>query len=55
MNLAILTDHTGRVRGFGFVKMSDTDAAKAIAALNCEDFGGRDLRVNEARERAARR
>ena len=45
---------TGRVRGFGFVEMDDMDAPKAIAALNGEDFGGRDLRVNQARERTAR-
>ena len=42
---------TDRARGFGFVEMDDMDAAKAIGALNREDFGGRDLRVNEARPR----
>ena len=42
---------SGRPRGFGFVEMADEDARKAIAALDGTDFGGRDLRVNEARPR----
>jgi len=45
---------TGRSRGFGFVNMSDEDADKAIEALNGQDFGGRPLRVNIARERPDR-
>jgi RNA recognition motif-containing protein len=44
---------SGRPRGFGFVEM-DADAAKAaIEGLNSKDFGGRDLTVNEARERTS--
>ena len=46
---------SGRPRGFGFVEMADADAAKAIEALNGRDFGGRALRVNEARPREDRR
>ncbi|VAX24908.1 RNA-binding protein, partial [hydrothermal vent metagenome] len=42
---------TGRFRGFGFVEMDDNDAGAAIETLNGSDFGGRSLRVNEARER----
>jgi RNA recognition motif-containing protein len=42
---------TGRPRGFGFVEMNDADADKAVQALDGKDFGGRSLRVNEARER----
>ena len=42
---------TGRPRGFGFVEMSDEDAPKAIQALDGRDFGGRSLRVNEAKPR----
>lgn len=43
---------TGRSRGFGFVEMGDeTEAQTAIEALNGTDFGGRQLRVNVARER----
>ncbi len=40
---------TGRPRGFAFVEMEDGTAA--IQALDGQDFGGRSLRVNEARER----
>jgi cold-inducible RNA-binding protein len=42
---------TGRPRGFGFVEMSTTDAATAIAALNGQSMEGRALRVNEAQDR----
>jgi len=45
---------TGRARGFGFVEMEDADAAKAIEALEGSSFGGRTLRVNEAKPRAPR-
>src|ERR1700691_3669351 len=41
---------TGRARGFAFVEMpNDDEATKAIAALDGKDFGGRNLKVNEAR------
>ena len=43
---------TGRPRGFGFVEMSNADAARASQALDGTDFGGRALRVNEAQDRA---
>jgi RNA recognition motif-containing protein len=42
---------TGRFRGFCFVEMPDSDAQTAIARLNGHDMEGRQLRVNEARER----
>lgn len=42
---------TGQPRGFGFVEMSDADAARAMQALNGTDFGGRPLKVNEAQNR----
>ena len=42
---------TGRFRGFCFVEMPDSDAQTAIARLNGHDIEGRQLRVNEARER----
>jgi RNA recognition motif-containing protein len=47
----VATDReTGRARGFGFVEMqNDDEAAKAVAALDGKDFGGRNLKVNEAR------
>jgi RNA recognition motif-containing protein len=49
----IITDRdTGRSKGFGFVEMSDDAAAQAaIDALNGTDFGGRSIKVNEAKPR----
>lgn len=44
---------TGRPRGFGFVEMEPAAAEQAIAALDGTDFGGRPLKVNEARERTS--
>ncbi len=43
---------TGRPRGFGFVEMDDAGAMEAIKNLDGKDFGGRNLKVNEARPRA---
>ena len=43
---------TGRSRGFAFVEMENANAA--IEALNGYELGGRNLRVNEAREREDR-
>ena len=50
---SVITDRaTGRSRGFGFVEMSSpADAQKAIAQLDSSDYQGRQLTVNEARER----
>lgn len=54
-SVAIITDRdTGRSRGFGFIEMDDADAARAIEGADGKDFGGRPLRVSEARERPAR-
>jgi RNA recognition motif-containing protein len=49
----VITDReTGRPRGFAFVEMEDASAADAaIRALDGSDFGGRSLKVNEAKER----
>jgi RNA recognition motif-containing protein len=51
--VSIITDRdTGRSRGFGFVEMpNDSEAEKAIAAINGSSLGGRTLNVNEARPR----
>jgi len=52
----IVTDReTGRARGFAFVEMpNDAEAAKAIAALDGKEMGGRNLKVNEARPKGER-
>jgi RNA recognition motif-containing protein len=53
-SVALITDReTGRPRGFGFIEMSDSDAARAIQSVNGQDFEGRALKVNEAQERQA--
>lgn len=53
----IATDReTGRARGFAFVEMpNDAEAAKAIAALDGKDMGGRNLKVSEAHPKPERR
>ena len=55
--ISIITDRdTGRSKGFGFVEMPETQAAKAaIEGLNGTDLDGRALTVNEARPREPRR
>ena len=46
---------TGRSRGFGFVEMaSQEEGEKAIAEFNGKDFGGREIKVNEAKPREDR-
>ncbi len=46
---------TGRPRGFAFVEMPDTSAAKAaINGVNGTELGGRTLKVNEARPKGDR-
>ncbi len=45
--------YTGQPRGFGFVEMDDEPADSAMKALDRKDFGGRTLKVNEARPREA--
>ena len=46
----IMDRETGQSKGFGFVEMKTEEEAKAaIAALNGQQSGGRQLTVNEAR------
>jgi RNA recognition motif-containing protein len=54
--IKIVTEReTGRPRGFAFVEMVDqASATKAIEALNHRELDGRELNVNEARERTPR-
>jgi RNA recognition motif-containing protein len=50
--VALISDReTNRPRGFGFVEMPNSDASRAIQALNGQEFEGRALKVNEAHER----
>jgi cold-inducible RNA-binding protein len=54
--IKIVTEReTGRPRGFAFVEMADqASATKAMELLNERELDGRQLNVNEARERAPR-
>ena len=53
-SVSLITDRdTGAPRGFGFVEM-ETGAAEAIQALDNQQMGGRNLRVNEAKPREDR-
>ncbi len=53
----VITDkETGKSRGFGFVEMSDDDAAKkAIAELDNATVENRNIRVMEAKPREDRK
>src|SRR5690606_6889307 len=52
-DVALINDRdTGRPRGFGFVEMPNAaEANAAMSALNGQDYNGRALNINEARER----
>jgi len=52
----IIDRDTGRSKGFGFVEMPDSAAAKAaIQGLQGTELAGRALTVNEAKPREPRR
>ena len=53
ISVKIITDkYSGRSKGFGFVEMADdAQANQAIEELNGKDLNGRNLKVNQARER----
>ena len=53
VEVKLITDReSGQPRGFGFVTMASSDAArKAISQLNGAMVDGRALRVNEAEDR----
>ena len=55
-SINLVTDRdTGRPRGFGFVEMgSDDEATAVVSALDGSDLDGRQIKVNEARERPQR-
>lgn len=51
-----ITDrYTGKPRGFCFAEMNNSDADSAIKALNGKEFGGRALKINEARSKKSGR
>ncbi len=48
----IMDRDSGRSKGFGFVEMSSDDEAQAaINALDGQEHGGRNIKVNEAKPR----
>lgn len=51
----IISDQfTGRSRGFGFVEMQNREEGmRAITELDSKDFGGRALKLNEARPKTS--
>ncbi len=52
----LITDRdTGQSKGFGFIEMAtDSEAQAAIESLNGADYGGRPMRVNEAKPQERR-
>jgi len=52
-SVSIIKDRfSGQSKGFGFVDMPDnSEADKAIKALNGKDLKGRDLKVNQAQQK----
>jgi RNA recognition motif-containing protein len=55
VSIKIITDHTGRSKGFGFVEMDTSEEAQAaIEALNEKQHLDRNMRVSLAQERTDR-
>jgi RNA recognition motif-containing protein len=55
VSIKIITDHTGRSKGFGFVEMETAeDAENAIKNLNEKPHLDRNIRVSLAQERTDR-
>jgi len=52
----IIDKYSGRSKGFGFVEMAnEAEAKKAIKELNGAEVQGRNIVVNESRERTERK
>lgn len=53
-SVKIITDKfSGRSKGFGFVEMpNDEEGQKAVEELNDADLKGRNMKVNQAREKS---
>ena len=45
---------TGRSKGFGFITFATPEAAQGALVQNDQEFGGRKLRVNIAKEQVRR-
>ena len=44
--------YSGRSKGFGFVTFAEEESAKkAVSEMNGKEFDGREIKVNEARDR----
>lgn len=55
VSIKIITDHTGRSKGFGFVEMDTAEeAAAVIEKLNGKSHLDREMRVSLAQERTER-
>jgi RNA recognition motif-containing protein len=55
VSIKIITDHTGRSKGFGFVEMESAEEAQAaIQQLNDKPHLDRNMRVSLAQERTDR-
>ncbi|MCX7913568.1 MAG: RNA-binding protein [Thermodesulfovibrionales bacterium] len=53
LSVRLITDESGKMKGFGFVEMaSEEDAARAIKTLNGATLMGRNIIVNEARSQS---
>ncbi len=51
-SVQIVTDRdTGAPKGFAFVEFANAEVAQKAMTLDGKDFGGRALKVNEARPR----
>jgi RNA recognition motif-containing protein len=51
-SVKLITDReTGRRKGYGFIEMDNDGGQSAIDQLNDKEFDGRNIKVNEARQR----
>jgi len=49
----IIDKYSGKSKGFGFIEMPNEDEGlKAVEALNGKEVKGRNLKVNQAREKS---
>jgi RNA recognition motif-containing protein len=49
----IIDKYSGKSKGFGFIEMpNDSEGRNAVESLNGKEVKGRNLKVNEAREKS---